>query len=115
MQTGKLEGGNYLTILEEDLDQDNDQNNVMEYDPLNNYWLPSKRLVAVWDDREIEMLRPLQPPPIQKIQHSYRPDYWWRNRANILMLPCRPLVALQQHCSNPAVRHFSEQPSGSDG
>ena len=87
MQTGKLEGGNYLTIVEEDLD--NDQN-VMEYDPVNKYWLPSKTLVAVWDDREIEMLRPLQPPPIQQIQPSYQPDNWWHKRENIILLPPVP-------------------------
>ena len=59
----KLVGGNYFTIIEQDLDPD--QNDVMEYDPVKKDWSPSKRLIAVWDEREIEMF---VQPPIQQIQ-----------------------------------------------
>ena len=45
-------GGNHFTIQEDVLDIDR-----MEYDPLRGFWSPSRRLVAVWDDRGVDMFR----------------------------------------------------------
>ena len=63
----KLVGGNYFTIIEQDLDPDQDQNDVMEYDPVKKDWSPTKRLIAVWDDREIKMFVQIQPGAIAPV------------------------------------------------